>query len=316
MEYIPSYLLSPPYNNYQNENQFDFNQPYDPNQNREILYTFQHIFGQEHIEDEDNETNKNDVSKSNKNQDDQLNDNNIKNIELKGQNIGKPNEFNMNFAGNLKTRATSKIIGNKTKRSDWTFNEIGNKKQQGRKSKYETEKGEHTKFTEDNLMRKIKSHFLEYIHNLLNNSFKNKNMQFLRLFSKINENLKKDYNMELMIKTIKELYENSPISKKYRRQQVENSDINKKIIQQIYAERNLGNLENEVIKILNSTYKDLLIEFRNKHFNEFLDDIEKEEITKGETEENIQKYKKEIGKLCLNYEKWFEKKNGRNRNKE
>ena len=164
-------------------------------------------------------------------------------------------------------------------------------------------------------MRKIKSHLLEYIHNSINNSFKNKNIQFLKLFSTINENLKKDYNMQLMTKTIKDLYENSPISKKYRRQQVDNSDINKKIIQQIYGERNLDNLEFEVIKILNSTYKDLLIEFRDKYFNEFLEDIEKEEKGKGETEENIKKYKENIGKLCLNYEDWFKKKNGRKRNK-
>ena len=307
----PIYLLSPSYI-YQNENQYDcLNRPDDSNQNqnREILYSFHQMFPPEQI-DVDNETNRNDSSKSIKNQDEQLNDNNLKTIGLKEQSINKKNENIMNCAGNSKTGATSKILGKKTKRTDWTFQRNGNKKHQGRKSKDEIDKGDHTKFSDDNVMRKIKSHFLEFIHNRLNNSFKNRNMQFLRLSSIINEKLKKDYNMELMHKKIKELYENSPISNKYKKK---DSSINQNIISYIYDERNIDNIENEVIKILNSTYLDLLNEFRKNYFDEFLEDIEKEEITKQETEENINNYKEKIAKLCMNYEKWFENKKGRNR---
>ena len=189
------------------------------------------------------------------------------------------------------------------------------KKKEEEKKKDEIEKGEHTKFSEDNLMRKIKSHLLDYIHERLNKSFINKDLQFLKLFCKINENLKKDYNMDLMEKTIKELYENSPISNKYRKKKFINSENNKILIKQLYKETNYDNYEFEVMDILNSTYLDLLIEFRNKNFNEFLDEIEKEEKAKGETEENICIYKASIGYLCMNYEDWFRKKNGRKRNK-
>ena len=47
-------------------------------------------------------------------------------------------------------------------------------------------------------MRKIKSNFLKYSHNRINDSFIDKNLQFLKLDSEINESLKKDYNEKLM----------------------------------------------------------------------------------------------------------------------
>ena len=318
----PNFLFSTLYNGFNDISYDFFNQPYEPNQNKDINDImkegyFPNIFPTEHNEneDEDNETNKNNSTQSNKNQDDLLNENNFKAIELKDQNISKQNEKNLNFTGNVITKATSKTLGLKTKRSDWIIQNNENKKKGGRKKKTETEKGDHTKFSQDNLMRKIKSHLLDYIHERLNKSFKNQNLQFLKLFSDINENLKKDYNMELMAKTIRNLYENSPISNKYRKKKYLNSDNNKNIIQQIYEETNFDNLENEVMDILDSTYLDLLIEFRNKNFNEFLEDIEKEEMAKGETKENIDSYKKDIGDLCMDYENWFKNKKGRKRNK-
>ena len=82
-------------------------------------------------------------------------------------------------------------------------------------------------------MRKIKSNYLEFIHNSLNDSFKNKNYKFLRLYSEINENLKKDYNEKLMKTILKELYETSPISTKYRRQKKDNFHHNKQLIEKI-----------------------------------------------------------------------------------
>ena len=147
--------------------------------------------------------------------DDQLFDNNLKNVEFKNKEQ-KTNLLQMNMS----TKVTSKTIGLKRNRAETNLNEDGKKKKSGRKKKDEKEKGEHNKYSPDNIMRKIKSHFLEYVHNKLNSNFKNKQFQFLRLFSKINENLKKDYNIELMKKTIKEIYENSPISPKYRKQKI------------------------------------------------------------------------------------------------
>lgn len=216
---------------------------------------------------------------------------------------------------NINTKATSKpLLGMKTKRPEERTT-VGNEKnkKQGRKNKNTVEKGDHTKFKEDNVMRKIKSNLLDYIHNSLNNSFRNKNNQFLKLNSDINENLKKDYNMKLLNTKINELYENSPISSKYRKQKEENKEHNKNLINKIMYE--FEDREQEVINRLDLTYKDLLNEFRNKYLEQFLEKIKKEEKGKNESEENIKEYIHIIRDLCMKYEKWFESKNGRNRKK-
>ena len=309
---VPSPLY---YFNNINDNAIEFeNQPYDMPQreNNELEKVLPQIFPEPHLND-DTELKSNDYNKTNKSQDEQLNENNFKTIDIKGKNINIPLE-NLNLNGSVLTRATSKVLGIKTKRSDENIEENkDNKKKGGRKKKDEKEKGDHTKFCEDNLMRKIKSNYLEFIHNSLNDSFKNKNYKFLRLYSEINENLKKDYNMELMHKTIKELYENSPISCKYRKQKINNSDINKNLIEELYNEPDIDKKEIEVINLLNLTYLDLLKIFRTVYLENFLAKIAKEERSKGEIEENIQDYVKRIKELCLDYENWFEKKNGRKR---
>ena len=110
------------------------------------------------------------------------------------------NEFlenNVTFCGNQKTQMTSK----KTKRINNL--KFESKLNMGRKSKNVTEKGDHTKYTEDNMMRKIKTYFIKYIHNLINKSINNKNLQLLKLDSEINLKLKRDYNIKLMATTFR-----------------------------------------------------------------------------------------------------------------
>lgn len=241
------------------------------------------------------------------NEDDQLNDNNFKGIELKGQNYN--NQFEYKTLGNIVTKATSKTLGHKRYRTEENPQNKGEKRM-GRKKKGDQHLSEHNKFSEDNIMRKIKTHLLDYILNKLNDKLKNKEYKFVKLFSQINKNLKKDYNMDLIGKKIKDLYENSPISNKYRKQK-DNCEKNKNIIKKIYEE----NTEDEVIDILESTYLDLLKEFRNnKNLNKFLNKIRNIEKEKGESDENINTYLRIMEKLCLEYEKWFEKKIGRRRN--
>ena len=176
---------------------------------------------------------------------------------------------------------------------------------------------------------------MDFCHKILNRSMKNQNLQFLKLNSKINENLKRDYNIALYNKTIRDLYENSPISSKYRKQIKECSIKNKMIIQEIYEK----NEETDVIKILNLTYGELFKIFRRKivdispelenkingitllendnfnDINKFFDEIREQEIKKEESEEDINCYINNVKSLCSNYENWFNVKKGRNRNK-
>ena len=211
--------------------------------------------------------------------------------------------------GNKKTSYSSKLLNKKTKRIDALKS-----KNMGRKTndcKEKGGKGEHDKFSEDNMIRKIKSNFIDYIHNLINNSIENKELQFLKLDSEINEKLKKDYNIELMNRSFKDLYENTPISKKYKKISKENGDTNKNIIYKIYYEEPYK--EFNVINLLNKTYKELFKDFLNNNLDKFLNDINEEEKRKKESEENIINYIKNIKQLCYSYEDWYLKKKGRNR---
>ena len=132
----------------------------------------------------------------------------------------------------------------------------------GRKKKDVQEKGEHTKFSEDNMMRKIKSNFIDYSHNLINNSFKNKELKFLRFNSEINENLKKDYNLKLMDRTFKDLYENTPISIKYKKLAIENANA-----KNYYNESNKKEKkENEKIRKFNKLNKKAITNKNIIHF--------------------------------------------------
>lgn len=65
---------------------------------------------------------------------------------------------------------------------------------------------------------------------------------------------------------------------------------------------------------------DLLKEFRTSYLDEFLKNIRKEEIKNSEilseeSKEDINRYIEKVKALCLDYENWFKKKNGRARKK-
>jgi len=239
-----------------------------------------------------------------------LNENNIYNFPFPYDMKNPPVNLNASI-GNIRTSVNSKLLTKKTKRiNDDKSKNMGRKTKDG---KEKGEKGEHDKYSEDNMIRKIKSKFIDYIHNLINKSFKNKELKFLRLDSEINEKLKKDYNIELMNRTFKDLYENIPISKKYKKKSKENSDINKNIIYKIYYEEPYN--EFDVINLLNKTYKELFNDFVYNNLDNFLNDIYEEEKRKNESEENILNYIKNIKQLCYSYEDWYLNKKGRKRKK-
>lgn len=219
---------------------------------------------------------------------------------------------------NVKTKFTSKTLGKKMKKlEDDDVKYINKKKEEkikaGRKKKGEKDKGKHTKHCEDNMMRKIKSNFSIYSHNLINQSLKNKNIKFFKLDSEINKNLKKDYNISLMNTQFKDLYKNSSLSRKYRKQKIHNFEINKKLIIKLYNDET--NKEIDVINLLNLTYIEFFKKFREEYLEEFLEIIRNEETKNNESEENIRKYVDSIKSLCFNFENWFIEKKGRNREK-
>lgn len=200
------------------------------------------------------------------------------------------------------------------------------KLQRGRKSKKDKKlkgiKGNHTQNDEDNIIYKIKSFFGRSLIKYLNNSLKGKE-KLLKLKNEINRKLKRDYNLSLFDKTLKDIFLETGISDKYKQKDLKS---NIKTINKIYSEKK----ENEVIKILNLTYYEAFeifirsikpisnnliskIDGTNILDNNKFEDIEilLEKIERKEDIEDIEQYKHKIINLCINFKQWFKEKIGR-----
>ena len=225
-----------------------------------------------------------------------------------------------------------------------------NKLKLGRKRKNEIREipSLHSKNSDDNIIKKINSYFLESVRNWLNNSFIDQNGNFEKLkdriklkkglFLKIDPkiittNLKRKAVINMMDDTFKNIFSNY-ISKKYTN---EGSDVNQKLINDLYNDNN----QPFVLYILNSRFIDIFNYFNGenngenikKYFileneqkiNEFLNNFDKigNFLTKikikmeqnNESKEKIQDYIERIVVLCLNYKTFFENKYNRSENK-
>ena len=184
---------------------------------------------------------------------------------------------------------------------------LGKKKNRGRKKKEEKalDDSGHGKNSEDNIMRKIKTHLMDQIVIILNNSLNDKTNPFYKIDKEINENLKKDFNMQLMEKTIAKIFSETPISSKYKKNF--DSLYNQKKIQKIFDE----NIEYNTIDLLQKKFIDMLKFIRENNLNEFLNSIKKKERKNP----NVEEYLNSIQELFFNYENWFDVKKGRNREK-
>ena len=182
-------------------------------------------------------------------------------------------------------------------------------KKRGRKNyNIELKKGkEHDKFSEDNIMKKIKTHLMDHIVNSLNESLKDKTYEFYKIDSQIAENLKKDYNLMLMENSIGDIFMNNKLSNKYRKKKKTYS--NSFLINKIYEEK----VEIKTIEILKMKYIDIINEIKKNCLNEFLKKIEEKEQEKLNS--NVQEYIVSLEKLFLDYENWFKSKKGRVRRK-
>ena len=148
---------------------------------------------------------------------------------------------------NMKNKFITKKRGRKNKNEDNPNSKKSNKK-------INIAKKVHDKFYNDNIRRKIKSFYHKYIISLLNNlikqKFKKNKMKFLKLNIKITKDVSIEYNRNLLNKRIKDIIVD--VSKKYQ-----NKDNNKNCIKFIEAQKE----NEEIIKILNMTYKDLFTNY-------------------------------------------------------
>jgi len=112
----------------------------------------------------------------------------------------------------------------------------------------------HNKYCNDNVRRKIKTLYHKYIIQLLNDlikkKYKNIRMKFVKMDIRITKDVGIEYNRYLLEKKIKDIIIN--VSKKYQ-----NKDNNIKCIRLIESKKD----NEEILNILNMTYKDLYINY-------------------------------------------------------
>ena len=220
----------------------------------------------------------------------------------------KYNPFVIDKATNKSTKQSTKTF--KIEHNNGCLNsdmQLALAMKRGRKKKMISKliKSGHNKNKEDNIMRKIKTHLFEYIVNQLNLSLSDERKKFYKIDKSLSENLKKDFNMELMEKRIFDIFMNTKISKKYKR--ISDKFYNAKLINTILAE----NIEKETIKLLSMKIIDMINFIKENQLVEFLSIIEKKE--KGIDESNINQYMNLLRKVLIDYKSWFANKRGRTR---
>lgn len=178
-------------------------------------------------------------------------------------------------------------------------------KKKGRKNKTNEKglKSKHNKDSEDNKMRKIKVHFMDYTVNMLNESLEDKRQQFYKIDSNISVNLKKEFNEALMERSLYDIFRNENLSNKYRK--IKDEKLNLILIDKIYEEK----VEKKTIEILEKKYIDIINDIKKNCLDEFLAKIEEKE--NRNKNENDGEYFNSLKKLFNNYENWFKDKKGR-----
>ena len=153
------------------------------------------------------------------------------------------------------------------------------------------------------MMRKIKTNLLDYIVNYLNESLEDKTFKFYKISSDISENLKKDFNIALMKRTLYDIFKKTKLSNKYRKKK--HNTFNSSLIDKIYKEKT----EIKTIEILEKKYIEIINEIKENNLKEFMEKIEEKE--KIDEAEIFGIYIKSLEELFKDYENWFKSKRGR-----
>ena len=208
----------------------------------------------------------------------------------------------------------------------------------------------HSKDADDNIIKKINTHYTEEVRKWLNRSFLNEkrtNFQnekyrkksnkgiFLKLSPKlISTKIKKQSMMKIMETKFKDIFSSNEISSKYK---IISKDSNKNLIDKIYKEGKeyfiifilemkfldgldyfSGQIPDEkIINYIknNSQFSDELIKKFISNFDKIRKWMDKLYSKRDKDDKEIKNYLTKINVLCLNYKQSFEKKYIRGENK-
>ena len=223
-------------------------------------------------------------------------------------------ELENHFTENISNKKTKPITETKpliqktdTLKSDSIKDENNPQKLLGKKKGRKQKNGDytgnalHNKKTKDNIMRKIKTHLIEFFVKLLNSSLKDKTYIFYKIDKEISEKLKRDFNIQLIKTTLRELFLTAKVNARYKK----NGDSNRLLVEKIFKEK----IEEETMALLRMTYIEMVVLIREKYLQEFLATIERKEVIN----EDFEEYMNLVKELLFDYENWFENKKGRNR---
>ena len=189
------------------------------------------------------------------------------------------------------------------------FFNIDIKKKTGRKPKILGSISYHTKFSTDNILRKIKVKFFHKIINYLNSiiisKYRTKINTLKNLKGDISQNNTINFNKQLLNSKLKDIFLNNKINGKFK---IYESSYNKTIIEKIYKE----NIQ-ELIDILEITFFDAFKIFRDKNEVQKLNGLEKLDIVIEEIKrkDNNEDYIKKFTEIAMNFESHYFNKEAR-----
>ena len=189
------------------------------------------------------------------------------------------------------------------------FFKIDNKKKVGRKPKSSIVNSYHTKFSSDNIRRKIKVKFfnktINYINRIILVKYKNKINTLKKIGKDVSQNNGINYNKILIKLKLKDIFMNNPINDKFKLLQ---KDYNQKVINKIYEEK-----IQELIDILEMTFLEVFSIFRNINETEKLKGLEKIDTVLNELELNEEntEYIKKFNDVVQNFENYYMSQNPR-----
>lgn len=194
------------------------------------------------------------------------------------------------------TQGLNSLCNAETKKNN-THKKLFINKKRGRRLKESNSimvHGGHDKFSDDNLKRKIKTHFHNYIIALLNSKFVNKpgydkSLKFGKIKSTITQNITVEFNQKLFNQPIKDII--IDVSDKYQNQEMNAECIN-------YAMEYQEEFK-ELLFFLNMKYKDLYLNYYLKSAKKDFKGLEADESY----EAHIEKLKKFGQNYIENYQK-------------
>ena len=186
---------------------------------------------------------------------------------------------------------------------------INNKKRIGRKPKSSNIRAVHTKFSYDNILRKIKVKFVHKLINYINKIILAKYSKRVKLLKKLTGSISQNntikYNQKLLKSRFKEIFIDNEINGKYK---LVDKDYNQKVIEKIYEEN-----ITELIEILETTFLDAFNIFRDIKCTQKLVGFEKIDkvIDEMNLKEKNEEYINKFRDVVMNFEKHYFEKNGR-----